>query len=75
MTTGCWLTSPQDLGVGEIAVLWDGSGLVVKRVEILPHTEPPRLRLVPANPAYTPYTRLADEAHIVGTVLWVLGKV
>ena len=75
MATGCWLTSPQDPGAGETAVLWNGSGLVVKRVEILPHTEPPRLRLVSANPAYAPYTRLADEAHIVGTVLWVLGKV
>ena len=41
-------------GTGETAVLWDGTGLVVKRVEVLPNTEPPRLRLISANPAYEP---------------------
>ena len=54
---------------GEMAVLWDGGGLVVKRVEIVPRTDPPLLRLVSANPAYPPYTCLADEAHMIGTVL------
>ena len=29
-------------GTGETAVLWDGTGLVVKRVEVLPNAEPPR---------------------------------
>ena len=35
--------------------LWDGTGLVVKRVEVLPQTDPSRLRLISANPAYQPY--------------------
>ena len=60
---------------GEMAVLWDGGGLVVKRVEIVPRTDPPRFRLVSANPTYPPCTCLADEAHMVGTVLWVLRRV
>ena len=50
-------------GTGETAVLWDGTGLVVKRVEVLPNAEPPRLRLISANPAYEPYTCLAQDAH------------
>ncbi|MDE0382088.1 MAG: LexA family transcriptional regulator [Rhodospirillales bacterium] len=61
-------------GTGEMAVLWDGSGLVVKRVEVMPHEEPPRLRLHSANPEYEPYTCLAEEAHIVGKVVWTLRK-
>ena len=60
---------------GEMAVLWDGNGLVVKRVEALPQTDPPRLRLISANPAYKPYDCLAGEAHIAGTVLWALRRV
>ena len=60
---------------GEMAVLWDGTGLVVKRVEAVPRADPPRLRLISANPAYDPYDCLADEAHMVGTVIWVLGRV
>ena len=39
---------------GEMAVPWDGTGLVVKRVEAVPRTDPPRLRLISANPAYDP---------------------
>ena len=61
-------------GTGEMAVLWDGSGLVVKRIEVMPHEEPPRLRLHSANSYYEPYTCLAEEAHIVGKVVWTVRK-
>ena len=61
-------------GTGETAVLWDGAGLVVKRVEVLPNAEPPRLRLISSNPAYESYTCLAQDAHIVGKVLWTLRR-
>ena len=61
-------------GTGEMAALWDGSGLVVKRVEVMPHEEPAKLRLHSANPDYESYTCLAEEAHIVGKVVWTVGK-
>ena len=69
-------------GAGELFVLWDGDGLVVKRVEPVhePPGEkgdgredgrgPPRLRLLSANPDYPAYVRRADDIHIVGKVLW-----
>ena len=60
---------------GEMVVLWDGGGLVVKRVEVLTPSDPPAIRLLSANPAYQPYTCLVDEAHIVGKVLWTISKV
>ena len=60
---------------GEMVVLWDGGGLVVKRVEMLARSEPPAIRLLSANPAYEPYTCLIDEAHIVGKVIWTIRKV
>ena len=59
---------------GEMFVLWDGNGLVVKRVETLPEPGPSRLRLISANPDYTPYTCLAEDAHIVGKVVWALKR-
>ena len=60
---------------GELFVLWDGDGLVVKRVEpVRPGAavDPTRarLRLVSANPDYPPYERPAADVHIVGRVLW-----
>jgi len=60
---------------GEMVVLWDGAGLVVKRVEMLARSEPPAIRLLSANPDYEPYTCLIDEAHIVGKVIWTIRKV
>ena len=64
---------------GETFVLWDGNGLVVKHVEavhgdVLNEDEPPRLRLISANPDYAPYACLAQDVHILGTVLWVVRR-
>ena len=53
---------------GELFVLWDGTGLVVKRVEAL--TAMGTLRLASAHPDYPAYERSAAEVHIVGKVLW-----
>ena len=58
-----------------MAVLWDGNGLVVKRIETVREPGPPRLRLISTNPDYAPYTCLAQEAHIVGRVLWTIRRV
>ena len=60
---------------GEMFVLWDGTGLVVKRIEVVPDSDPPRLWLISANPHYADYTCDAEEAHIVGKVLWTVRRV
>ena len=52
-------------------VVWDGMGLVTKRIEHVPHSDPPRVRLKSANPEYDSYERLADEFRIVGRAVWV----
>ena len=59
---------------GELCVLWDGSGLALRRVEVVPGTEPAQLRLTCANPDYAPFTCLAEEARIVATVLWMFRR-
>lgn len=38
-----------------IFVVWDGMGLVTKRIEHVPHSDPPRVRLKSANPEYDGY--------------------
>lgn len=53
-----------------IFILDDGVGLVAKRVDAIPNTSPPRLRLSSDNPAYSNYQRLIDEVHVVGRVVW-----
>lgn len=61
---------------GEMFVLWDGNGLVVKRVEhVRADGGAPELRLKSANPDYADYTCLAEDVHIVGKVLWTVRRV
>ena len=59
---------------GELCALWDGSGLAVRRAEIVHGTEPAQLRFTCANPNYAPVTCLAGEARIVATVLWMFRR-
>ena len=63
---------------GETFVLWDGIGLVVKHVEVVrgeaADEDEPRLRLISANHDYAPYSCLAQDAHILGKVLWAVRR-
>ena len=53
-----------------VFVLWDGVGLVMKRIEVIPNSNPVRVRLIPRNPIYETYERpLADiviNARVIG---------
>lgn len=53
-----------------IFVLNDGMGLVAKRVEIVPCSDPLRLRIVSDNARYVSYDVTVDEANIVGRICW-----
>ena len=53
-----------------IFILDDGVGLVAKRVDAVPNTTPPMLRLSSDGPAYSNYQRRLDEVHIIGQVIW-----
>ena len=53
-----------------IFVLHDGMGLVAKRLEHVPFSDPPRVRIISDNTRYSPYECTADEINIVGRVRW-----
>lgn len=50
--------------------LWDGDGHVIKFLERIPDTDPPRVRVVSANGLYEPRERLLEEINLVGRVVW-----
>ncbi|UPY35514.1 LexA family transcriptional regulator [Sediminicoccus sp. KRV36] len=50
-------------------VIWDGMGLVLKRVELVPGLVPRRIRLISINPGYTPYEVDLDEHTIIARVI------
>jgi phage repressor protein C with HTH and peptisase S24 domain len=51
-------------------VIWDGMGLVFKRVEHIPDSDPPKIIIKSVNPEYQNYERLAEEVNVVGRVVW-----
>ncbi len=69
-------TSPRVPTTGEMFVLWDGNGLVVKRVErVTDAAGEPGLRLKSTNLDYADYTAPARDVHILGKVLWTVRRV
>lgn len=52
-----------------VFVLWDGLGLVIKRIEFIAQSEPPKLRITSDNRQYAAYERTIDEVHILGRVI------
>jgi phage repressor protein C with HTH and peptisase S24 domain len=53
-----------------IFVLFDGMGLVAKRLENIPNNDPPKVRVISDNTFYSPYERTADEVSIIGRIRW-----
>lgn len=54
-----------------IFVIADGNGRVVKRVETIPASSPPLLKLISDNPLHTKYDVLAELVEVIGRVVWV----
>ncbi|GGO96442.1 LexA family transcriptional regulator [Stakelama pacifica] len=51
--------------------LWDSDGHVIKYLERIPNSEPPRVRIISANrELFEPYERLVEEVSLIGRVIW-----
>ena len=65
-------TAPNPPG---IFVVHDGMGLVAKRLEHVPNSDPARVRIISDNPLYTPYEGVAGEINILGRIRWFAREV
>ena len=52
-----------------IFVIWDGLGIVAKRIEHIPTAEPSRIVIKSVNPIYGDYERPTEEVNIIGRVI------
>ncbi|WP_419905068.1 XRE family transcriptional regulator [Kiloniella sp.] len=53
-----------------IFALWDGIGVVVKRLEHVPNSDPALLRISSDNANHNEYQRTFDEVNIIGRIIW-----
>jgi phage repressor protein C with HTH and peptisase S24 domain len=60
----------QNVSQPGIFVLWDGDGRVVKRIERVYGSEPPKLRLISDNPRHSTYEVPAEIVRVVGRAVW-----
>lgn len=51
-----------------IFVLFDGHGLMVKRLEMLPGSS--EVRVISDNPHYAPYSLASENVRVIGRVVW-----
>jgi hypothetical protein len=51
-------------------VLNDGRGLVAKRLEHIPTSDPPAMRVISDNKLYPEYGPTAVEIRIIGRIRW-----
>ena len=58
-----------------IFVLHDGMGLVAKRLEHIPNSDPPRERIISDNPLYKPYEGSGEEVNSSDGSVGSRGKV
>lgn len=52
-----------------IFFLWDGIGVVCKRIRFLEYSDPQKLMLISDNPRYEPRELLLQDVHILGRVI------
>ena len=53
-----------------IFVLDDGIGLVAKRLQHVPNSDPPAVRVISDNKVYPEYERTVEEVAIIGRIRW-----
>ena len=51
-------------------VVHDGIGLVAKRLEHIPDSDPPAVRIISDNPLNSPWESTVEEINIIGRIRW-----
>ena len=51
-------------------MLHEGMGLVATRLEHIPNSDPPRVRIISDNPLYKRYEGSGEAVSIVGRIRW-----
>lgn len=57
-----------------IYAIWDGLGVAIKRIELIPNSEPQTIKIISDNPKHSTYERCLDECRIIGRVAGVIKR-
>ena len=70
-------TSPQGRipSPAGVFAIWDGLGVAIKRIELIPNSDPQTLKIISDNPKHSTYERCLDECRIIGRVAGVIKRI
>lgn len=57
-----------------IYALWDGISIVFKSLQLIPNSNPIKIKIISNNTTYKAYDRLLDEVAIIGRVVSIIRK-
>jgi Peptidase S24-like len=67
--------SSRDIRQGAIFAVWDGDGVIIKQIELIRNSKPPKLLCSSLNPRYKPFElEITDSVHIIGRVAAKLAR-
>ena len=58
-----------------VFAIWDGLGIAIKRIELIPNSIPTTLRIISDNPKHGSYERSADNCKIRGRAVGVIKRI
>lgn len=58
-----------------VFAMWDGFGVVAKRIEIVPNTDPVKIMIKSDNPNHDDYERSIDEISVIGRIVWTARRI
>ena len=57
-----------------VFAIWDGLGVAIKRIELIPNSNPQMLKIIADNPKHSSYECRLGECHILGRVASIIKK-
>lgn len=67
-------TNHRTLSHDGVYVLWNGVGVVIKQLQLVPRSDPPRVRIISVNPTYpadeVELSEIAINGRVVGKWVW-----
>ncbi len=57
-----------------VFAIWDGIGVAIKRIEIIPASTPQMVKIISDNPKHSSYETQANSCHIIGRVASVIKR-
>ncbi len=58
-----------------VFAIWDGLGIAIKRIELIPNSNPATIKIISDNPRHSTYERKVEDCKIIGRVVGAIKRI